>query len=343
MNQSFENLDNQWSILWAKCLQAPLTPLLFILLFIVSQAVLADTPSSEVGANTGATETSAAAIKVVDDQGNRLILAQPARRIVSLAPHITEMLFSAGAAEQIVGTVAFSDYPAAAEQIPRVGDAANLDIEAIVSLQPDLIVAWRSGTPQRAITALQQLGFQLYLSDPSSFNDIVKNISDLGRLSGHSEFAKSQIHQFLDQLAKLEQRYRIPPKVSVFYQIWQEPLMTVNGKHLISQVIDLCGGVNLFLFIPRLTPQISLESVMAKNVQAILVSASPAGDDHLLAYWQRWQSLPAVRHQAIYKIPWDIISRHSLRISEGAKVICESIEQVRQKLTEDDKTPSRSD
>jgi len=343
MNQNFENLDDQESILWIKCLQASLTPLLLILLTIVSQGVLADTPSPEVNANTGATEISAAEIKVVDDQGNRLILTQPARRIVSLAPHITEMLFSAGAAEQIVGTVAFSDYPAAAEQIPRVGDAVNLDVEAIVALQPDLIVAWRSGTPQRAITALQQLGFQLYLSDPSGFNDIVKNISDLGQLSGHGEFATSQIRQFLDRLAKLEQHYRKPPKVSVFYQIWQEPLMTVNGKHLISQVIDLCGGENLFADMPRLTPQVSLESVIAKNVQAILISAPPADDDHLLTYWQRWQSLPAVRYQAIYKIPWDIISRHSLRIVEGAKVICESIEQVRQTLTEDGKTPFRSD
>lgn len=281
-------------------------------------------------------------ISVTDDAGNRVELAEPARRIISLAPHITEMLYSAGAEAEIVGTVSYSDYPAAAKNIPRVGDAANLDLEAVMALKPDLVVAWRSGTPLQSIASLKRLGLTLYLSEPEGLAGIADNIVDLGRLSGHSELARRNTRSYLERLRKLEERYRRRDPVRVFYQIWQQPLMTINGSHLISHVIELCGGVNLFSELPSLAPQVSLESVLAKDIQAILISARSETDTSALQYWQRWQNLQAVRDRHIYNIPWDLISRHSLRIAEGAEFVCETIERVRTgNASAGEKTPSR--
>lgn len=173
-------------------------------------------------------------------------LAPPARRIISLAPHLTELLYAAGAGKFIVGVVAHSDYPPAARELPQVGDAEKIDLEGIIALQPDLIALWEQGTPTRRVAQLQRLGMQIYRSSTMNLEDIPRAIEHLGGLAGTSEVADRAAGEFRARVAELAKRYQAQAPLRVFYQIWGSPLITVGGRHFISQVITLCGGKIFF-------------------------------------------------------------------------------------------------
>lgn len=270
-----------------------------------------------------------AQVDLVDDLGNRVVLEKPAQRIISLAPHITEMLYAVGGGEQIAATVSYSDYPVAARDIKRVGDATNLDLEAVAALAPDLIIAWHSGTSAQTVANLRKLGFTLYLSEPRGVAGVADSLRKLGALVGKEADAESRARQYIEQLDQLAATYRSREPVTVFYQIWNQPLMTINGDHVISDVINLCGGVNLFAQLPALAPAIDLEAVLLKNPEVILISSQGLTDTEATAEWRRWRSMTAVRKNQIYPIPWDLISRYTLRLLEGAQVVCDAINKAR--------------
>jgi len=172
-------------------------------------------------------------VSVTDDTGREVRLAQPAQRIVSLAPHITELLFSAGAGGRIVGVVEYSDYPPAAKKLPRVGAYNAVDMERILALRPDLVIAWASGNPPALIEQLRSLGLTVFLSEPRSLEDVASNLERFGQLAGTQTTAQAAADEFRRRLQALRVRYSDRKPVSVFYQIWHRPLMTVNGEHLI--------------------------------------------------------------------------------------------------------------
>ena len=186
------------------------------------------------------------AVRVMDDLSRNVVLAQPAARIVSLAPHITELLFAAGAGEYVVGTVAYSDYPIEAQRIVRIGDNAQLDLERIVALHPDLIVVWLHGNAQRQLEKLVDLGIPGIHNEPRRLDDVAVSIERLGRLAGTELIANNAADTFRARLAELRGNYAGRPPVRLFYQVWDKPLITINGSHLISDVIRLCGGENVF-------------------------------------------------------------------------------------------------
>lgn len=265
------------------------------------------------------------AIAVVDDLEANVQLQHPAQRIISLAPHITELLYSIDAGDLIVGTMDYSNYPAAALMIPRIGRHNKLDIEKIISLTPDLIIAWHSGSPPADLQTLRRLGFAIYVSEPRHLTDITKTLHDFGILSGNNTAAV--IATFKQALEKLQREYAQRQPVSVFYQIWHKPLMTINGQHIISDIIQLCGGRNIFAELPTLAPQVSLEAVIQADPQVIIT-----GDDdnlNLRQQWQPWQQMRAIKHQQLYAIPADIIQRHTLRLLEGASQMCQLLQQAR--------------
>ncbi len=272
-----------------------------------------------------------AEIVVRDDAGLVLTLKQPARRIVSLAPFTTELLFAAGAGDHVVGVVEFSNYPAAARQLPRVGSYNNLDLEGIIRLKPDLIVAWRSGTPDKQIRKLRQLGYDIYLAEPRKIEDVPETLKRLGRLAGTDRAAGKQATAFQRQYRRLRQRYIDRPEVTVFYQIWDRPLMTVNGRHLISHVIRLCSGRNVFADLDVLAPRISIESVLTKNPEVIITGGMGEARPQWLQAWRRWPQLRAVARKNLYFIHPDLLQRHSPRILLGAKKMCQFLEQARRK------------
>jgi len=272
---------------------------------------------------------SASRIEVADDAGNQVQLNESARRIVSLAPHITEILFAAGAGARLVGTVDYSDYPEQAGRLPRVGSYNSLDIESIVALRPDLVVAWQSGNSSLQLARLQALGLTIYFSEPRAIEDVVRDMERLGKLAGTTATAEPAAAAFRRRLAQLRRRYSGRPAVSVFYEIWNQPLMTVNGGHLISHVIRLCGGRNVFADLAPLAPVVDVESVIRADPQAIVASGMGEQSPEWLDAWRRYPSLSAVRSDNLFSIPPDLIQRSGPRVLDGAERLCRALEQAR--------------
>jgi iron complex transport system substrate-binding protein len=271
----------------------------------------------------------AAEIRLADDSGRSVALKQPAQRIISLAPHMTELLFAAGVGEHVVGTVEYSNYPAAAQRIPRIGDSAQLDLERIVALKPDLIVVWQNGNAQRQLDKLLRLGIPVFYNASRRLSDIARAIEQLGRLGGTETIALPAARAFVAREAELRQRYAMRAQVTVFYQIWDKPLMTVNGDHLISDVIRLCGGRNVFAGLKLLTPEISTEAVLAVDPEAIGGVTAEAGQAGNLDGWKKWPRLTAVARDNLFVIPADLITRNTPRILDGAVQLCEQLEAAR--------------
>lgn len=268
-------------------------------------------------------------IQVSDDSGLPVVLERPARRIVSLAPHITELLFAVGAGEAVVGASEYSDYPAAAREIPQVGGGSGLDLEAILALGPELVVAWGSGSPPGQLQRLRRLGIPVFVSEPQVMADIASSLERLGRLAGHENGAARVIRQFNQRHRELRDRYAARAPVRVFYQVWQQPLMTINGDHLVSDVIRLCGGRNIFADLPDLAPPVSVESVLARNPEVIIAGSDAAGDPELAAHWQRWIAMSAVQKGHVYTVQRELLVRHTPRILDGAEQVCRILEAVR--------------
>lgn len=272
---------------------------------------------------------AAAAVEAVDDAGQHVRLAAPAQRIVSVAPHLTELLFAAGAGAQVVGAVAYSDHPEAARAIPRVGDSAQLDLERIVALRPDLIVAWHHGTPAAQLQRLRRLGVPVYASESRTMAGIASTLRRLGALTGHAPLAEAEASAFEREVAALRSRYAGRAPLRVFYQIWPQPLMTVNGRHLISEALALCGARNLFADLAPLTPTVTLEAVAALDPDAIVSGSVAAGAAADLAVWQRLGALRAVRAQRLLVVDADRLHRQSLRVVDGARELCEKLDALR--------------
>jgi iron complex transport system substrate-binding protein len=266
----------------------------------------------------------------LDDVGNIISLKSPANKIVSLAPNITELLFSAGAGNKIVATVRYSDYPDAAKLIPQVGDAHNVDLEAVVGLMPDLIVSWKSGNGTGLHKKLTALGFNVYLSEADTFEKITTSIHRLGLLAGTETLANAAAHQFTQEVESLRKEFYREKKIKVFYQFWDRPIFTVNGSHLISHVIDICGGKNIFSDLTTLTPQINIEAVLEANPDVIIASGNDDQRPEWLNAWNAWPELQASRNNHLYFVPPDFIQRHTTRIIEGGKMICDFIKRVNQ-------------
>ncbi|WP_322014395.1 cobalamin-binding protein [Paraburkholderia sp. J12] len=279
-------------------------------------------------------QTAQAAVSAIDDAGNTVTLAAPAQRVVSLAPHVTELIYAAGGGAKLVGAVSYSDYPPEAKNIPRVGDNRLLDLERIVALKPDLIVVWRHGNAQQQLDRLRDLHIPLFFSEPRHLDDVATSLMRLGALLGTSPTADRAAQDYRHEIAQLRERYAARAPVSVFYQVWDQPLMTLNGEHMISDVIALCGGRNVFAALPPLVPTVSTEAVLAANPDAIVTSSqgATAPDKPLpgLERWRAWPSLTAVAHGNLFAIDGDLITRPAPRIAQGAAALCKDLDLARE-------------
>lgn len=275
-----------------------------------------------------------AQISVRDDAGRTLQLAQPARRIVSLAPHLTELLFAAGAGARVVGVLQHSDFPPEARALPLVGDDASLDLERILALNPDLAVGWPSASHRRQFERLESLGIPVFQSEQRDLEDIARALELLGALSGHSAPAGEAAQAFRARVEDLARRHAQRPRVRVFFEVWGTPLITVNGAHLISKVLRLCGGENVFAGLPMLAPQVDREAVLAANPEAILASVSGGSMDGWRAPWLIFPSIAAVRTGNLFEIPAELTQRHTPRVLDGATRICADLETARARRRE---------
>lgn len=273
----------------------------------------------------------AIAVSVTDFQGNTVELETPAKRIIALAPHIVENLFSAGAGDSIIGVVEHCDFPEQAKSIPRLGSMGNFGLETIVGLKPDLVVVWTSGKGGQIYSQLRELGIPTYASTPKTLSDIAKSIRDLGELTGNFEHANSVANTFEHRLKELRTRYAHKRLIGTFYQVWNEPILTINKQSTISDVIALCGGVNVFSQEPAIVPKLSIESVIAKNPEVILASGMAKQRPAWLDSWKDWPSINAVVNNNLFFVDPDIIQRHSVRVLDGADIVCQQLESARSK------------
>lgn len=266
---------------------------------------------------------------VQDDSGRQVCLSAPAQRIVALSPGATELLYQVGAGDRLVGTVTFSDYPAAARQLPRVGSYQRLDLEAILALRPDLIIAWRSGNPSTQVARLEQLGLTVYRSEPRRLADIRSTLIRFATLAGTEAVGRKVARHFHDSIVALRRHYADAAPVTVFYEVWNQPLMTVSGEHLISQAIQLCGGVNIFKDLSSLAPRVSQEAVIARDPEAIVVGGPGENDPRWLAPWKAFPALTAVQRGNLFFIPPSSLQRPTTRILGGIRHLCRDLEQAR--------------
>jgi len=270
-----------------------------------------------------------AEIILTDDSGRIVALPRPARRIISLAPHVTELLFAAGAGEHIVGAVEYSNYPDAAKGIPRVGNNLQLDLERILALKPDLIVVWLHGNAQRQLDKLLRLGIPVFYNEPHRLGDVARSLEQFGRLSGTEAVALPAARAFAAREAELRARYAGRPPVRVFYQVWEKPLMTINGNQLINDVIKLCGGQNVFAGLKPLVPPVSIEAVLDADPEAIGTAIIDASRQDGLEIWKKWPRLTATARDNFFFIDTNLISRHTPRILDGTQQMCEQLDAVR--------------
>lgn len=273
-------------------------------------------------------------IRTRDDAGKNVTLTAPAQRIISLAPHTTELLFAAGAGDRVVGVVSYSNFPPAATRLPLVGGYESLNLEAILALKPDLLVAWKSGNLQMHVERLADMGIPVFYSEPRQLEDIATNLERLGQLAGTVNTANAAAQQFRQRLNDLARRYAVQPLLRTFYQIWHQPLMTINGEHLISQVIALCGGRNIFADLSTLAPSVDREAVLLADPQVIIVSGMAKQQPEWLDDWKLWPQLAATRFNQLYYIEPDLIQRQTPRILDGADIMCRQLAEARSSMPE---------
>ncbi len=275
-----------------------------------------------------ATHAAAPSISLKDDRGRTVTVREKPARIAALSPHLAEIAFAAGAGAQVAAVVRYSDYPDAAKRIPQVGDASRLDLERILSIKPDLVLGWKSGNPAHDLERIERAGFPLFVSEPRRLADIARLVRTIGALAGTTAAAEAAAVAFERELQALRVRYSGRTPVRVFYEIWHRPLLTVNGEHLISDVLTLCGGRNVFESTPVLTPSVSLEAVLAARPDVILGGSSAMRPGELESEW-RGAPVAALRELPVRYVPPDFIQRQTPRLVEGARVICRHLDEVR--------------
>lgn len=273
--------------------------------------------------------TAHAEISVRDDTGAVIKLAAPAKRIVSLAPHVTELLYAVGAGSQTIAAVEYSDYPEEAKQLPRVGGYSRVDIEAVVAQKPDLVIAWQSGNAKGTVEKLRALGVPIYLTQPSTIDDVATSLERFGELTGNEKTAREAATRFRTRLATLKKQYSGRTPVRIFYQVWEKPLMTVSSKQIISDVIRLCGGENVFADLAPISPTISVEAVLAANPEVITVGGMGSKHPEWVEPWKQWPRISAVQRGNLFFIDPVLLQRHTPRLLDGADIMCAQLDEAR--------------
>ncbi|WP_257173923.1 cobalamin-binding protein [Colwellia sp. M166] len=251
-------------------------------------------------------------------------------RIIALAPHIVEMLFDIGAGEQIIAATEYANYPLAAQEIPRIGNSLRIQLERVIELQPDLIIAWQSGNPSDDLARIKQLGFNVVYSQPNTFDDVAKELRLFGKLSGHSEQAEQVASKFLADLAKIKQQYGQKKPLTGFYEVWSRPLTTIAKGSWPQQFLDICSISNPFYQSDARYPQVNIEQILQTHAEIIIQPLSENQADKEGYTWQKWPILPAVKHQQIIKLDADVVHRMTTRSLNALSDLCQQTDGSRQ-------------
>lgn len=271
-----------------------------------------------------------AAITVLDDDGRAVTVQKPAQRVLALSPHVTEILFAAGGAERIVGAVEYSDYPEPAKRLPRVGSNRQIDMERVLALKPDLIVVWLHGSSERQMEQIRALGIPLFYSEPKKLNDIANSVSRLGKLMGTQSVADAAAGTLRQQLASLRSTYAGRSPVRLFYQVWDKPLYTLNGAHIVSDAIRTCGGENIYASLKVTAPVVSTESVLEADPEVIISTDERSLVGGGITLWKGFATMTAVKRGNLFQLDGNLLNRSGPRMIAGAVQLCERLELARQ-------------
>ncbi len=285
-----------------------------------------------MAANSAVENPQKTQIRVLDDAKHSVVLNQAAHRIISLAPHITELVFAAGAGQRLVGVSEYSDFPPEAKKIASVGNVFALDLERILALKPDLIIIWGTGNAKTLVKTLRDNQLTVYESEPHDFEEIASSIERIAILSGTEIEGKKAAQAFRQRLQNLKGRVSDQEKqkpITVFHEMIKSPLMTINQHHFISKMISLCGGRNVFAELKDLSATITSEAVLIANPEFIFASGT---DTQALAKeWSRFPSLTAVKKNNFYTVNGDWLHRAGPRVLDATATLCTQIKTARQK------------
>jgi len=270
-----------------------------------------------------------AGISLPQADGSRLELNVPAERLITLSPHLAELVFAAGAGKNLVATVEYSEYPEAAASVPRIGDAFRIDVERVLALSPDLVIAWDSGNPRQAITQIVSLGIPVWSVEIREPGEIAEVIKAIGDASGRTQTAGMTASSFQHRLNELSRQYTSLQALDYFYQVDEKPLYTINGVHLISKGLSLCGGHNIFHDLPGLAFQVTHESVIVADPVAMFAPVQD-NEPNPLAIWLDWPGLQAVSENALFTLPADKISQATPRLLDALEIACNLLDDLRE-------------
>lgn len=250
------------------------------------------------------------------------------QRVISLAPHATEMAYAAGMGEQLIAVSAWSDYPPEAKKLEQVASWQGINLERILALKPDLILAWREGNPQRPLDQLANFSIPIIYLDAKTLDDIPSSLRQLATYSRHPEQAEraaTNFQQALNRLQRVSERQKKAhtAPLRVFIQFGTQPLFTSSQATLQSQIVALCGAENVFSDSPVPWPQVSREQVLRRQPQAILVGGAPERIASVQAFWQPQLAVP------VMTVNEDWFSRSGPRLLLAAQQICSQLEELR--------------
>lgn len=266
-----------------------------------------------------------ALIEAVGSDGQKVVLAHPAERVIALAPNLTEMMYAIGAGKRLVAVSADSDYPKAAQSLPHVGGYKTVNNEQLLKLKPDLVVAWQGANSPAIIQELRRLSLNVIVLSAKNMMSIPKDMIVLGRLTAHIGGARGQAHLFQKHYTELVMKYALQkPEVKTLLQLGYPPLYAVASKGLLAHIINLCGGDNIFSNLPEVSAPVNLEAVLEANPQVIIELGNQAGSP-----WLNWPDLAAVKNKAVVVMNASILARPGPRILDGAQQVCEVLAKVR--------------
>ena len=276
----------------------------------------------------GTVQGADSGIQLTQADGELLTLPEPAIRIITLAPNLAELVFAAGAGDKLVAVVEYSNFPAEVKELPRVGDAFRIDLERIVEFAPDLVIAWKSGNPQSALQKLEQLGIPVWQMEITRPEEIAGAVENISVAAGTGDTGVEVARKLQQKLSRLKLDNTDKTTVEYFYQVSARPLYTINGQHIISRALEVCGGHNVFSDLPVLAPQISRESILLADPQA-MISPNTPGEGPALSVWQDWHQLQAVQNGTMLYLPADEISQATPRLLDSIDLACKLLDGVR--------------
>ena len=245
-------------------------------------------------------------------------------QIVTLSPHLAELIFEIGAEESLVGVSAFTDYPEAALALPVIGDAFMVDQERLLVLNPDLILAWESGTPAHMVDELVGRGYRVEMIRTRGLREVATALIRIGELTGRDAAAAAAAQRFSAQLDDLAANYSDAAPIRIFYQVDKRPVYTINGDHFVSQLIEICGGVNIFADIGDLAPLVGVEAVLQRNPEVLLASEDARPD--AFSEWLRWPEMAAHRYNNRFYMPAGEIGRATTRLVRAGNTLCRTLD-----------------